>query len=281
MKLRHAVGTGRLLSKNSRSQNVVFSGLLAAFAAYLQTGAVWNAVQCYGMVVLLYAVAMSLNNLADVRTDTLNKRHDNPLVGRTLSHRKLYTFTVACMVGIGLLQLGLRQPWTLLLTTVYLALSYVYSSRYFNVQSRGYWATTLLAICYGSLPLLLGVLQGDRVGIWFAIGLSVVPALLIWPLLLAKDYKDLVGDRVTGKRTPLVRYGEAKIRQVAGFAVLVALSVFVTFAHAANLSVLGIVLCSLLYAVGILQIHRSKNQLPRLVKLGALSVLLYMTLSLV
>jgi 4-hydroxybenzoate polyprenyltransferase len=225
----HAVEVGRLLSKNSRTQNAVYPGLLAGVIAYVQHAGLLKSILCYCLLVALYAVVVSINNLADLKTDTLNRRDDNPLVGDKLDSQYVYRFIGVCLAVVLVIQAFMVQPVTCTISGAYLFLGYVYSDRFFNIKSRGLWGTLLLCCCYGAIPALLGLSQGDPLGNRLLLQVVSVSLVAGSPIVLAKDYKDVEGDRLTGKSTPLVRYGIARLRFIAGCLIAGTLVLYVVF----------------------------------------------------
>jgi len=271
--------TGRLLAKNSRPQNIVYSGLLAAGVAYLQHASLGAVLLCYLLVLLLYSFAVSINNVADVWTDTLNQRVDNPLVGNQLSQTALRSFVLVCGLAILGIQFLLAQPLTIMTTCTSLLLSYVYSSSALRVQSRGLWGTALLCTSYGAVPLFLGLAQGSEPITTDTVLVAVLVTLLLSPLLLAKDYKDLKGDKQTGKNTPLVRYGAARLQRIAQVLIVVSVIAYGSLAMQYDVNAYTILISTTLYIGLLLKIHHEFGRTVRVFKTALLAVLLIMPVS--
>ena len=144
--------------------------------------------------------------------------------------------SVAVMSGIGgISMIWLRQPVSLLIAATYSILILAYSHPRISLQSRGWLAPAVLAVCYGVLPLTLGLSQRALPFHPLLIVLGLVQFWTLMPLLLAKDYRDETGDRATGKRTPLVRYGYRAVMGAAmGFAAVGA-GLLTTAGYAAGL----------------------------------------------
>lgn len=275
MNLRDAPRLGSALSKNSRPQNVVYSGLLAAAVAFLGGASLIKAFTGYLVIFFMYALNTSLNNYLDIETDKLNNRHDNPLAYGKLSLWQVQLFCGVCLVTVGYLQLLLVQPASLILTAVGLVLGLVYSLPKISIQSRGFLATVLLASWYGVIPLLLGSAQGST---WPAVNLillTTMQLLLLSPVLLAKDYKDRVGDAAMGKRTPLVRYGKKVIVTVAVISGLMGLAIFVSIYNKQFALQIGL---SLLYLCLLYRLHKQAGAVRKLERLLLSAVLLTMLL---
>lgn len=275
MNLREAPRLGGTLSKNSRPQNVVYSGLLAAATALLVGAPLVKAFTIYLVIFLVYALITSINNYYDIEVDKLNDRHDNPLAYGKLTLRQVQLFCGACLVTVSCLQLVLVQPVSLILVVVGLVLGLVYSLPTISIQSRGLLATVLLASWYGIIPLLLGNAQGTTWRTLNLILLSAMQLLLLSPVLLAKDYKDRVGDAATGKRTPLVRYGKKVTATVAAVSGLMGLVIFVSIYDRQFFVQIGL---SLLYSYLLYRLHVQAGAVRKLERLLLSAVMLTMLL---
>jgi 4-hydroxybenzoate polyprenyltransferase len=161
------------------------------------------------LVILVYGTATIANDLRDRDIDRANGRA-TPLATGTVRPRQLVTLAAFCVAGIALLQVWLAQPGGVLFTAGYVTLAAAYSAPGLRVEDRGLAAPALLAACYIVLPLWLAVaLAGAHVGA--LTGVLLGAALLGIAGLLHKDFKDEVGDRRYGKRTPLVRFGQVPV----------------------------------------------------------------------
>lgn len=278
MSIREATAVGRVFSQLSRPQNILYSGLLAAVSSYAFVLSVGVAIYLYVTVLLLYAVAAALNNFYDVATDKLNKRTENPLINQTLNKQQLTIFFIACGIGIFALQFVLKQPASLIATAVYIGLLICYSHPRIAIQRKGFAATILLGLCYGVIPLNLGLLQADVWAWSHVVQLSLLQLLLLAPMLLAKDYKDEHGDKLTGKLTPLIRYGRRTVHASAAVFTLLAMAMYVKLAHDAHVSVYEQLLLGSLYSLLIVVLHVKKGRLPKQIQLLLTAVLLALSL---
>lgn len=249
----NAVRTGQLFAQLSRPQNVLYSGILAA-SVYIACGgrSLATVALLYAMLFLLYAAAAAINNLYDVRADTLNKRSDNPLTTSTVTYRQLRTFSIMCFVlsAIAALALGL---WACAAWLAYILLLMAYSIPPIQLKARALFGTTALALCYSGLPIFLGLTQQQMIG-WHEVQIAGIMVLLSIPGLLAKDYKDESGDRQTGIRTPLVVYGPQVLRRLAG--AVIGVASLLTIVVAPSLSVAG---CLVLLAICTSRMHRAQR----------------------
>lgn len=160
------------------------------------------------LIVAAYGVATIVNDLADVEIDRANGRLDRPLVSGDLTATDARGALFSCAAGVVGAQLLLVQPLGLVVTAAAVAVALTYSSSTIALQSRGLWATAVLAGAYFVLPMLLSGARFDPL---------LVSAMTAGAMasLLYKDAKDEVGDRALGKRTPLVRRGAAWVDGVA------------------------------------------------------------------
>lgn len=254
-----AARLGGNLVKLGRPQNILYSGLLA-FGAAMVSGASWQkGLLCLALVWALYGLAAAYNNVQDIETDKRNRRTDNPLTTRRIPGRALNGFFIVHGLAAAGLQLVLVQPTGVMISVLYVLLSYLYSAPPLRLQTRGWLATATLALCYGGLPLLLGVSQGTHFYGTGLILLLVFQMVLLCPLLLAKDYKDMKGDAATGKRTPLVRYGIATVRRVAYSTALVATIIFTVVTWRNHIDSTLVLAAAGVYLLFAYHLHASKG----------------------
>lgn len=209
------VATARAYAQLGRPQNIPYPALLAAGSVLLLRGPLLSALLCIFFYYCMYPIAAAYNNIHDQETDSINKRTDNPLTTGALGTNNAYRYIFVHIFLLLIVELYLRQPAGLVIFFGYLILMYCYSRPGIAIQGMGYLGIGLLAICYGSLPIVLAVTQTHTGFSTPLLVLIALQAMTITPLLLAKDYKDIKGDRQTGKTTPLVRYGTKHIKQTA------------------------------------------------------------------
>ena len=162
---------------------------------------------------LLFSVVV--NDLADEAIDRVNLPGDprRPLAAGICGRRELVAVGVTAGV-IALAASALLHGPAVLVVLGGLALSAGYSLRPIRVADRGAMASLLLPACYVAVPYLLGV---------FAARGNVTPAdlTLLGGLytgfigrIVLKDFRDVRGDSLFGKRTFLIRHGR---RRTCGF----------------------------------------------------------------
>ena len=155
---------------------------------------------------LIFSVAC--NDLADEAIDRVNLPGDRrrPLVGGGARRSQLCTTGVTGAVAA--LAASLAVDWrAALVVAVGLALSAAYSLRPVRVADRGVLAPLLLPACYVAVPYLLGLdaahapVTGADLVLLAGLYLGFVGRILL------KDFRDVRGDALFGKRTFLVRHG--------------------------------------------------------------------------
>ncbi len=155
---------------------------------------------------LLFAVAV--NDLADERIDRVNLPNDRarPLVAGTGTRREMMVVAATSAVVALSASLLLHRPAPLIVAGG-LAFTAAYSLRPVRIADRGVLAPMLLPAGYVAVPYLVGI---------FAVRSSLTRTdLLVLAGLYAgfigrivlKDFRDVRGDALFGKRTFLVRHG--------------------------------------------------------------------------
>jgi 4-hydroxybenzoate polyprenyltransferase len=152
--------------------------------------------------------SVSVNDLADVEIDRVNlaTRRDRPLVTGNAGRREL---VVTAFVGalVALAAAASLGPAVLAVCSGGLMISAAYSLRPFRLASRGAVASLVLPACYVAVPYLTGVLStSTRIGSANLVLLAGLYVGFIGRILL-KDFRDVRGDALFGKRTFLVRQG--------------------------------------------------------------------------
>ncbi|MFB4304599.1 UbiA prenyltransferase family protein [Actinomadura sp. GTD37] len=155
---------------------------------------------------LVFSVAC--NDLADVSVDRVNLAGDpgRPLVAGTAHRRDMVVVGATAAVLALAASLTLHWPATVV-TLAGLAISANYSLRPVRLAARGVLAPLVLPACYVAVPYLTGIfaVRGSprRDDLLLLAGLYVG---FIGRILL-KDFRDVRGDEMFGKRTFLVRHG--------------------------------------------------------------------------
>lgn len=152
--------------------------------------------------------ATVLNDLGDEAIDRVNLQgaRGRPLVSGDATRRQLLLLGSAA--GTVALLVGWAVSWQVgVVVTAGLALNAAYSLRPVRLSDRGALASFLLPTGYVALPYLVGVLTVrpalDDKDLVLLAGLYVT---FIGRIVL-KDFRDVRGDTMFGKRTFLVRHG--------------------------------------------------------------------------
>lgn len=201
----------RLLVALARPAVILLLGLFAAVGV-AEGGAGNDHVALFKALVvvsgfLLFSVA--LNDIGDAAIDQVNLPGDSrrPLVTGMTTGRELVV--VAAASGAVALAMAGVIGWQALAVVIGgLTLSAAYSLRPVRIADRGAVASLLLPAGYVAVPYLVG-LFAVRSGPPTARDLGVLGGLYVGFIgrILLKDFRDVKGDALFGKRTFLVRYG--------------------------------------------------------------------------
>jgi 4-hydroxybenzoate polyprenyltransferase len=191
--------------------------VLSLLALYTATGFAAAGGSSHGLLALTPALAVvagflvfsvSVNDLADVEIDRMNLvgHRNRPLVLGLARQREL----VATGIAGALLALGAAFAigWlAFVVSLIGIAISAAYSLPPLRLSARGAVAAVVLPACYVAVPYLTGMALGPHpIG---TPGLILMMGLYVGFIgrILLKDFRDLRGDALFGKRTFLVRHG--------------------------------------------------------------------------
>jgi 4-hydroxybenzoate polyprenyltransferase len=152
--------------------------------------------------------SVSVNDLADVAVDRVNLigRKNRPLVVGTARRGELVVTAVVGAV-VALLAAAWLGVWPLVTCTAGLVVSAAYSLPPIRLAARGAIASLVLPACYVAVPFLVGALGAlSRIDSAEVVLLIALYVGFIGRILL-KDFRDVRGDALFGKRTFLVRHG--------------------------------------------------------------------------
>ena len=227
----------------ARGGNVVLSGIAGWVGAYLTIGE-WfpDALPAVLLTPMLITAAGNIDNdLCDLEIDRLIKA-DRPLVTEAIP---LHSARVASVVLalLGLAAAGTTGIYPSVVAMAAIVGLYIYNR---SLSGRAVLGNTLIAIL-GALPIVFGSLAVGEDGLTTISDAAVVGAMVaFWlhlPREILKDALDLDGDRIAGRRTLAVLYGEKTAIRWASLTMGIGL-VYVTYS----------VFCgcfSVLYGVGI------------------------------
>jgi 4-hydroxybenzoate polyprenyltransferase len=171
------------------------------------------------VVVMAFLVAsLVINDLSDVAVDRVNLPHDvsRPLVSGVAQGDFALVGIVAAVVAV--VTAGFLGLWIAVVVAAGLMIAVGYSFPPLRLSGRGIMAPLVVPACLVGVPYLVGLLAGGgRFTMADAALLAGLYVGLIGRLLL-KDFRDLRGDELFGKRTFLVRRGRVvTCRTSAGF----------------------------------------------------------------
>lgn len=200
----------RLLIVVARPPVMVLLGLFAA-TGLAQAGHGGNPLLLGRALVVVLGFLMfsvACNDLADEAIDRVNLPGDprRPLVTGTARRAEMVAVAATAAVAALAASLTLRWP-AVLVTAAGLLLSAGYSLRPVRLADRGAVASLMLPACYVAVPYLTGLLAG-RAGVRPG-DLALLAGLYAGFVgrILLKDFRDVRGDALFGKRTFLVRHG--------------------------------------------------------------------------
>jgi 4-hydroxybenzoate polyprenyltransferase len=150
-----------------------------------------------GVIALWYINATSINDLSDFEIDQVNLQADQarPLVTGALDRA------------------GLRPA--VLLVAIMLVLNLAYSLPPARISHRGGLALALLPVGYVGLTMGLGWLVAGAASLPGTLALTVICYVQFLARISLKDYRDVEGDARFGKRTFLLRHGQAAVVRLA------------------------------------------------------------------
>jgi 4-hydroxybenzoate polyprenyltransferase len=153
---------------------------------------------------LLYSVVW--NDLADEAIDRVNLPGQRPLTTGAATRSEFIVIGVVAGIVAVVVSASLGWP-VLLVTAAGLAVSTGYSVRPVRLADRGALASLVLPACYVAVPYLIGLLAvrhrvtADDLALAGGLYLGFIGRILL------KDFRDVRGDALFGKRTFLVRHG--------------------------------------------------------------------------
>jgi 4-hydroxybenzoate polyprenyltransferase len=165
-----------------------------------------------------YQVITAANNMYDIRIDRDNNLLINPLTRNLITRQNTISYVVvsAAIASCAVVYLANVKLMGLVTMSVLLGLWYSYPS--WGLSYKHYFGTIALCFWYGALPVLMvGIMSGRPLYLQ-----ATAFSLLIVPLILTKDYRDVKGDRKARKMTPLLRYGQVNILSTSAMSWLVA-----------------------------------------------------------
>ena len=200
----------RLFFVLARPPLVILLGMFAALGV-AQAGRASDVValtRAFVVVVGFVAFAVAVNDLSDLAIDRVNLPTDpsRPLASGAASTREMRA--VALVSGVvavaGSATIG---RLSVAVTGAGLALALAYSLPPLQLSKRGVVAPLVLPFAFVAVPFLTGILAAGSVVT--AAELALLGGLYLGFVgrILLKDFRDVRGDALLGKRTFLVRHG--------------------------------------------------------------------------
>lgn len=207
-----AANLGRDIARSLRPQMIVLSWIVYSCVITIHSG-FKPLLLGLGLVlfIAMYGIVALQNDLSDIETDKINQRHDIPYSTGKLSDLLLIRtmFVLSIIVTAAGLIVGYQTlPWIAL----YMFLGYAYSGP-LNIKSRGILAALLLGFCYGAMPWIIAASIIDQVSNQHLLTAAFISLIFSSGIIVIKDFKDVIGDTATGKRTILVSRGPTYTRR--------------------------------------------------------------------
>lgn len=203
----------RLFFLLARPALVVLLGMFAALGVAQAEHAtdVWALAQALVVVIGYVACAVAVNDLSDVAIDRINVPNDpsRPLASGAAGPREMQVIAVTGAT-VALVASATIGRTGLVITFAGLLLAVVYSLPPVQLSKRGVVAPLLLPFGFVAVPFLTGILAtGSAIT---TADLAVLGGLYLGFVgrILLKDFRDVRGDALLGKRTFLVRHGRVQ-----------------------------------------------------------------------
>ncbi len=197
------------------------------------------------LFIAIYGIVAIYNDFNDYKTDVANNRKDIPYATNSISKKtllKLITILVGLVVIAGLM----LHPSVYIWVGSYLLLGWLYSGPA-KIMSRGFLASILLGICYGSLPWLIGV-SAAGVNISCSLIFLLVSNLFFSSgTVIIKDFIDKNGDRKTSKNTILVLKGSEYTRHY--YLIMTSIAYIILIAACVMFSSIWLIIISPLFLI--------------------------------
>ena len=200
----------RLFFVLARPPLVILLGLFAALGV-AQAGHASDLValtRALVVVIGFVAFAVAVNDLSDLAIDRINLPTDpsRPLAYGAASTREMRVVAIVSglVAAAGSAMIG---RLSVAVTGAGLALALAYSLPPLRLSKRGIVAPLVLPFAFVAVPFLTGILAAGSVVT--AADLALLGGLYVGFVgrILLKDFRDLRGDTLLGKRTFLVRHG--------------------------------------------------------------------------
>ncbi|NNF54669.1 MAG: UbiA family prenyltransferase [Acidimicrobiales bacterium] len=165
------------------------------------------------VLVLTYGFIAVYNDITDVAADRLNGR-SLPLATGELTERDALILLVFLLASISTLLVFWSSTPAALCVAGVSAVGFAYSAPGLRLSDRGFVGAAVLASAYVATPLVLATTLTNG-SLLRSAGIALVALPFAVATSLYKDFGDEKGDESIGKATPLVRYGDRVVLEVA------------------------------------------------------------------
>lgn len=168
----------------------------------------WTLLRAVLVVLPFLAYSAVVNDLADVRVDRVNLPADGQRVlARGAAHRRHLWGVATVSLASSLVAAASLGRAALGVALAGLVVSTAYSLDPVRLARRGVLAPLALPACYVATPYVTGVLAARGRVVASDLPLLVALYLGFVGRIILKDFRDVRGDALFGKRTFLVRHG--------------------------------------------------------------------------
>ncbi len=223
--------TASLLARMTRPKVAItmWTFMVLGIARHARPTVSWDLLAATVALAASYAVATSLNDVADVDIDRVNRLADRgrPLAQgiATVGELRRTSGVAAGVAIVAAIPLG---PVGIGVIGLCLAVDVFYSVGPVRLSRRWTLAPVALTVAYVALPYWLGIVVADDV--WRGVDAPLLLGLcvLFFARIILKDIRDRLGDATGGKQTALLRLGKNATcaisigGAIAGTAILVA-----------------------------------------------------------
>lgn len=203
----------------SRPANVVHP-LLLVIIGVIMSGAAYDTAVFYltlSVLAFVHSAVTIWNDVEDVVVDRRN--HVRTILTDGYVSGKAVRWTAYGLLAIAGVIAVFLPPLSWGVIALFIILGWMYNAPPFQLSRRPIASMVVLAITYGFLPILIGASLGE-------ITLQIILLAFFYgvsrmSLSLLKDYKDVVGDAQSDKRTFLLVYGHRNVRRLSMAAAII------------------------------------------------------------
>jgi 4-hydroxybenzoate polyprenyltransferase len=211
---KHKLFTKKLrpLSKSLLSTRSLLYMAIAAMGVVLGGAGLYQGLFAVACGLLLWQIAVSINQITDVSEDSISKR-DNPVVSAAISrHDMIYVALGYCVLAF--LLAALIGYIAILLTAASLCLSILYSAPPIRLKRYPFVASSTIAV-FALIVFSLGFYSGPPTA-EYPTGVALIILVCYNLAINTKDLKDYEGDKNSGVLTLPVLLGQRRGRIAIG-----------------------------------------------------------------